>query len=59
LCALPAGPARTECYIGLGRINRQKSELSTGVARQEAETAIYYKATGKRTNKKRRTVPAW
>jgi hypothetical protein len=57
---LPAGPARTDCYIGLGRINRQKSEISAGVARQEAKTAIYYKVTGKRAdNKRRRTVPAW
>src|SRR5262249_25946248 len=56
----PAGPARTDCYIGLSRINRQKSEISAGVARQEAETAIYRKVTGKRPNKKRRRmVLAW
>jgi hypothetical protein len=56
----PAGPARTDCYIGLSRINRQKSEISAGVARQQAETAIYRKVTGKRANnKRRRTVPAW
>jgi hypothetical protein len=46
--------------FGLSRINRQKSEISAGVARQEAETAIYRKVTGKRPDKKRRrTVPAW
>jgi hypothetical protein len=57
---LPPGPRRTDCYVGLSRVNRQKSEISTGVARQEAETAIYHKVTGKRPNKKRRrTVPAW
>jgi len=56
----PAGPVRTDCYIGLSHINRQKSKISTGVARQEAETAIYHKVTGKRPNKMpRRTVPAW
>ena len=56
----PAGPARTDCYIGLSRINRQKSEISAGVAQQQAETAIYRKVTGKRANnKRRRTVPAW
>ena len=56
----PAGPAWTDCYIGLSRINRQKSEISAGVARQEAETAIYRKVTGKRPNKKRRRmVLAW
>jgi hypothetical protein len=51
---LPAGPARTDCYIGLSRINRQKSEISAGVAQQQAETAIYRKVTGKLPNKKRR-----
>jgi hypothetical protein len=56
---LPAGPARTDCYIGLSRINRQKSEISAGVAQQQAETAIYRKVTGNRPNKKRRrAVPA-
>jgi hypothetical protein len=56
----PAGPARTDCYIGLSRINRQKSEISAGVAQQQAEKAIYRKVTGKRANnKRRRTVPAW
>jgi hypothetical protein len=51
---LPAVPARTDCYIGLSRINRQKSEISAGVAQQQAETAIYRKVTGKLPNKKRR-----
>jgi hypothetical protein len=37
----PAGPARTDCYIGLSRINRQKSEISAGVAQQHAATATY------------------
>jgi hypothetical protein len=54
-----AGPARTDCYIGLSRINRQESEISAGVAQQQAETAIYRKVIGKRANnKRRRTVPA-
>ena len=39
--ASPAGPVRTKCYIGLSRINRQNSEISAGVAQQQAETAIY------------------
>ena len=56
----PAGPARTDCYIGLNRINRQKSEIPARVAQQQAETAIYRKVTGKRANnKRRRTAPAW
>ena len=57
---LPAGPARTDCYIGLSRINRQESEISAGVAEQQAETAVYRKVTGKRAHNKRcHTVPAW
>jgi len=26
--SLPIGPARTDCYIGLSRINRQQSEIA-------------------------------
>jgi hypothetical protein len=56
----PAGPARTDCYIGLNRINRQKSKIAAGVAQQQAETAIYRKVTGMRRNKKkRRAMPAY
>jgi hypothetical protein len=57
---LPAGPARTDFYMGLSRINRQNSETSAGVAQQQADTAIYRKVTGKRPKtKRRRAVPAW
>jgi hypothetical protein len=49
----PAGPARTDCYIGLIHINRQKSEIFSGVAQQQAETAIYRKVTGKRSRRER------
>lgn len=51
---LPAGPARTDCYIGLSRINRQKSEIFAGVAQEQAGAATYRKVTGKLPNKKRR-----
>jgi hypothetical protein len=50
---LPPGPRRTDCYVGLSRINRQKSEISAGVAQQQAETAIYRKVTGKRFRRER------
>lgn len=50
---LPTGPRRTDCYIGLSHINRQKSEISAGVAQQQAETAIYRKVTGKRSRRER------
>ena len=55
---LPPGPWQADCYIGLSRINRQKSEISAGVAQQQAATTIYRKVTGKRANNtRRRTVP--
>jgi hypothetical protein len=50
---LPTGPRRADCYIGLSRINRQKSEISAGVAQQQAETAIYRKVTGKGSRRER------
>jgi hypothetical protein len=50
----PAGPARTDCYIGLNRINRQKSEIFAGVAQKQAGAATYRKVTGKLSNEKRR-----
>jgi len=50
---LPTGPRRTDCYIGLSYINRQKSEISAGVAQRQAETAIYRKVTGKRSKRER------
>jgi hypothetical protein len=52
----PAGPARTDCYIDLSPINRQKAEISAEVAQQRAATAI---ARWRANNKRRRTVPAW
>ena len=52
-CAtIPAGLARTDCYIGLSRINRQRSEISAGVAQQQTDSAIYRKVTGKQDRKK-------
>ena len=50
---LPTGSRRTDCYIGLSYINRQKSEFSAGVAQRQAETAIYRKVTGKRSKRER------
>jgi hypothetical protein len=38
---MPAGPARTDCYIGLSRIYRQKSDIAAGIARQQSDGAIY------------------
>ena len=44
--SLPAGPARTDCYIGLSRISRQKVEIAAGVAQQLKDTARYRRVTG-------------
>ena len=45
-CAtIPAGLARTDCYIGLSRVNRQRSEISAGVTQQQTDDAIYRKMT--------------
>jgi hypothetical protein len=49
--ALPPGPARTDCYIGLARIYRQQSEIAAGVARQQSDAAIYRRVTGTRARK--------
>jgi hypothetical protein len=56
---IPPGPARTDCYIGLSRINRQKSDIATGVAQQQTDTAIYRNVTRTRPKKKRPAPPAW
>jgi hypothetical protein len=37
--AISAGPARTDCYIGFSRINRQKSKISASVAQQQTDSA--------------------
>ena len=50
---IPAGPARTDCYIGLSYINRQKSEIAAGTAQQQSDSAIYHQSTGRRSKTKR------
>ena len=51
--AIPAGSARTDCYIGLSRIYRQKSEIAASTARQQSDGAIYHQLTGRRAKTKR------
>jgi len=48
--SLPVGPARTDCYIGLSMISRQKAEISAGVAQQIKDGARYRQVTGQRRN---------
>jgi hypothetical protein len=51
--SLPAGPARTDCYIGLSQIARQKFEISAGVAQQQKDIARYHQVTGKHPRRRR------
>jgi hypothetical protein len=51
--SLPVGPARTDCYIGLSRINRQKSEIAAGAALQKKDIARYHQVTGQHHKTKR------
>jgi hypothetical protein len=51
--SIPAGPARTDCYIGLGRIYQQKSDIAAGTARQQTDAAIYRQVTSKNPSTKR------
>ena len=53
-CDTMTGPARSDCYIGVARINGQKSEIAAGVARQRTDAAILHRITRKRPN----TIPA-
>jgi hypothetical protein len=51
---IPAGPDRTDCYIGLSRINREKAAIAAGAARQQSDIGIYRSVTGTSANKKMR-----
>lgn len=44
--SFPVGPARTDCYIGLSRISRQKVEISGRVAQQIKNRARYRQIIG-------------
>jgi hypothetical protein len=57
--AIPSGPDRTDCYIGMSRINREKAAIAASAAREQSDIAIYRSVTGTSANKKmRRTRPA-
>jgi hypothetical protein len=47
-CDTMVGPARSDCHIGVARINRQKSEIAASVARQRTDAASLYRVTSKR-----------
>jgi len=50
--AVPAGPARTDCYIGLGRVYRGQSDVAAGNARVQSDAARLQQVTGTRGRSK-------
>jgi hypothetical protein len=44
---MPAGPARTDCYIGMSRLYQGQSDLAAGKARVRSDAARYRQVTGK------------
>jgi hypothetical protein len=50
--AVPAGPARTGCYIGLARVYQGKSDVAAGNARVQSDAARLQQVTGTRSRSK-------
>ena len=50
--AIPAGPARTDCYIGQSRIYQGQSAVAAGKARVQTDAARYQQVTGTRSRSK-------
>jgi hypothetical protein len=50
--AVPAGPARTDCYIGLSRIYRGQSDVAASSARVQSDAARLQQVTGTRSRSK-------
>ena len=50
--AIPAGPARTDCYIGQSRIYQGQSDIAAGKARVQTDAARYEQVTGTRSRSK-------
>jgi hypothetical protein len=44
--AVPAGPARTDCYLGLSSLYQEQSNLAAGKARVQSDAARYRRVTG-------------
>jgi hypothetical protein len=53
--AMAPGPARTDCYIGLGRINQTRATMATDAAQRSGAPATLRKYTGGSAHKPRRT----
>ena len=54
--SIPAGPARTDCYIGQSRISQGRSDVSAGMARVQSDAARYRQVTGKGPRKSPKRV---
>ena len=54
--AIPAGPARTDCYIGLSRISQGQSAIAAGSARTQSDAARYQQVTGKAPKQRQKQV---
>lgn len=44
--AIPRGPARTDCYLGLAQYYRAQSDLAAAKALQQSDAAWYRAITG-------------
>jgi len=49
---IPAGPARTDCYIALSRFHGAQSDLAASKARVQSDAARYRQVTGTRIRPK-------
>lgn len=54
---IPAGPARTDCYIALSRFHGAQSDAAAGKARVQSDAARYRQVTGGSRAKSRRRQP--
>ncbi len=50
--AVPAGPARTDCYIGQSRVYQGQSDVAAGNARVQSDAARLQQVTGTRSRSK-------
>ena len=50
--AVPAGPARTDCFIGMSRVYQGQSDVAAGKARVQTDAARYQQVTGTRSRVK-------
>lgn len=54
---VPAGPARTDCYIGLSRTHGAQSDLAASQARVQSDAARYRQVTGTSRPKNKHRQP--